>query len=158
MNNTAFKLKQGYTAPMKETPATLRDVINIKSSLAVLLNEETNFMNSMQIGSVGELQDRKLKLTGLLERCMRYLTHHPEVVANVTAEEKAELKKVSDIFDVAMRKNYETLLVARAVNGAIVKCVTQSVMKKDQNSVYDARGAIGAGDLLPISITLNQTI
>ena len=62
----------------------------------------------------------------------------------MTPEEKAELKKTSDIFHGAMRKNYDTLLVARAVNGAIVKCITQTAAKKDNNPIYNAHGACRA--------------
>ncbi len=147
-----------YSAPMKETPATLNDVIIVKTALAALLIEETSLMDSMQIEKVGQLQERKLKLIGLLERYTRYLTQHQEVLAHTTQEEKATLKITTENFNKAMQKNYDTLLVARAVNGAIVKCVTQNVTKKDNNPIYNARGATGKPYHTPISVTLNQTI
>ena len=157
-SNVAIKAKPVFTAPMKETPATVRDVINVQSSLSILLSEEAVFMEKMQISNVGELQDRKLKMTGLLERYMRYLSNHPEVLAKTTADEKADLKKSTDVFNAAIRKNYNILLVARAVNGVIVKCVTDLAAKKDNNSVYNARGAMGISYSKPVSITINQTV
>ena len=78
MKSNTMKVRTAYSPPPKETPAAIRDVINVKLSLAELLSEETVFMNAMNIGKVGELQDRKLKLTGLLERYMRYLNNHPK--------------------------------------------------------------------------------
>ncbi len=143
----------------RETPATVRDVISAKMALIELLVEETSYMNTMQIRKVADLQERKLKLTSLLERYTRYLHNHPEVMAQVTPQDKGELEKISQRFHQVMKINYETLLVARAVNNSIVKCVTQATIKKGHNSTYNAHGAIGnSGRHMPISVTLNQTI
>jgi hypothetical protein len=150
---TALKL------PPRETPASLRDIIMVKGALAALLSEEADLMDKMQIAKIGELQDRKLKLTGMLERYMRYMRQHPETLARVSPEEKAELHEVSAVFQRAMRRNYDTLLVARAVNRSVVKCVTQMVTRKEQNPIYNARGIAKAPERpLPVSITLNETV
>jgi flagellar biosynthesis/type III secretory pathway chaperone len=144
--------------PQKELPATVRDLIAVKTSLATLMEEESAYIDKMQISKVGELQDRKLKLTGLLERYMRYMHHHKEVLLAITAEEKTELYKIADTFNKAMQRNREKLMIARAVNNTIVKCVTQIVTGKDNNPVYNARGSVGKYHPKPISVTLNQTI
>jgi hypothetical protein len=148
----------GYKPQPKETPATIADLISVKEALAGLLLEETGLMDRMQINKVGELQERKLKLTGLMERYMRYLTQHKEVLAQIRPEEKAELQRVSDIFRTAMKRNYDTLLVAREVNRTVVKCVTQMFTKKDSNPIYNAHGIAGLHKPSPLSVTLNQTI
>jgi hypothetical protein len=143
---------------VRETPATLRDIISVQSALAALLTEETRLMDTMQIAGVGGLQERKLKLTGMLERYMRYVQQHQEVVAAASQEDKAELRQNTAEFHRAMKKNYDTLLVARAVNKAVVKCVTQIMTRQEQNPVYNARGATKRNYRpLPVSITLNET-
>jgi hypothetical protein len=148
-----------YKPPLRETPATLRDIITVNSSLTALLADEAELMDAMQLSKIGNLQERKLKLTGMLERYMRYVTLHPEVLASTTAEEKEELKKVSEEFQRVMKRNYDTLLVARAVNKTVVKCVTQTVTRREQNPVYNAKGAsMHNYRPLPISLTLNETV
>ncbi len=148
-----------YTPRLKETPATLRDILSVNTALTALLAEETHLMDTMQLRLVAGLQERKLKLTGMLERYLRYMTLHPEVLATITEAEKAELRQVSAEFQKVMKKNYDTLLVARAVNKTVVKCVTQVVTRREQNPVYNARGMSKMHYRpLPVSITLNETV
>jgi hypothetical protein len=147
-----------YSRAPKETPASFNDIITVQSALATLLSEETIFINAMQMNKVAELQDRKLKLTTLLERYTRYMHQHPEVLERITVEEKAKLKETKERFHIAMKKNYDTLLVARSVNRAIVKCVTQSFAAKDSNPIYNARGATKPVYRKPLSLTLNETV
>jgi hypothetical protein len=154
-----MKPQTAYQPVLKETPATLRDILTVNASLTALLAEEAELMDRMQLGRVGSLQERKLKLTGMLERYMRYVAKHPEVLANVAQEEKAELRQVAAEFQKVMRKNYNTLLVARAVNKTVVRCVTQVATRRQQNPVYNARGATRHDYRpLPVSITLNETV
>jgi hypothetical protein len=147
-----------YSAPLKETPASLRDIITVKTSLAALLAEEADLMDAMQLAKVGALQERKLKLTGMLERYLRYLSRHPEVLATTPEDDKAEFRKVAAEFQRVMKRNYDTLMVARAVNKTVVKCITQVVTRREQNPVYNARGATRPNIRpVPISLTLNET-
>lgn len=152
-----MKAAAAYTPPVKETPATLRDIITVQASLAELLAEEADLMDAMQLPKVGTLQERKLKLTGLLERYMRYMQRHPEAMGRTTAEEKEELRKAAAEFQRVMKRNYDTLMVARAVNKSVVKCITQLVTRREQNPTYNARGATKTNYRpLPISLTLNE--
>ena len=148
-----------YIPTPREPNVTLRDIITVESTLTELLAEEADLMDAMQLTKVGALQERKLKLTGLLERYMRYASQHPEMLANVSADDKADLRKTAEEFQRVMKRNYDTLLVARAVNKTVVKCVTQVVTRKEQNPVYNAMGRAKAHYRpLPISITLNETV
>jgi len=147
-----------YTSPNQTTPASVDDIINVTRSLADLLTEETAFLDKMQIDKVGELQGRKLKLTGLLERYMRYVHQNPDMLKPITPALKQAMQKASHDMQMIMKRNYDKLLVARAVNGTVVKCVTQLAAKKDSNPIYNARGFTTAAYQTPISVTLNQTI
>lgn len=141
----------------REQPVTVRDLITVNLALCDVLEEECRLMDVMQIGKVGELQERKLRIVALLERYTRYLNQHPEVLAAVTPEERQDLRRAGERFRAATRKNYDRLLVARAVNGAVVKCVTQELSKYSYNPTYNAAGNV-KGVYRPISVTLNQTI
>lgn len=146
-------------SPVKETPATLQDLMTVNIALTELLTQEAAYMDAMELTKVAAVQDRKLKLTSLLERYMHYIHKHPEVLAGVTEEEKKKLREVSQQFQIAMKRNYGTLMVARAVNKTVVKCVTQLVTRKEQNPIYNANGFVKTGYRpLPVSITLNETV
>jgi hypothetical protein len=147
-----------YTPPPKETAATVRDVINVNLALSEVLAEESRLMETMQIQQVGELQDRKLRLTNLMERYTRYLSQHPEILATITLQERYDLQKAGEIFRSVVRKNYDKLLVARAVNGAVVQCVTGELAKASHNPVYNASGNVKGAYRTSLSMTLNQTI
>lgn len=153
-----MKTGQLHAIQPRETPATVADVVLVKKALTSLLAEETRLMEAMEISKVGDLQDRKLKLTGLLERFMRYLTQHSELLAQLTPQEKRELADVSVEFQKTLHANHRALVAARAVNRSIVTCVTQLIAKKDNNPVYNARGGAFKAYRTPVSLTLNQTI
>jgi hypothetical protein len=144
----------------KELNFTLSDIVSVNNALAQLLAEETALVGDMQISKVGELQERKLKLTSLLERYTRYFIKNREKFANITAQEIAALKASEENLQKEMKKNYEKLLVARAVNQAIVTCVTGIFAKKAGNTLYNASGAMykTARFHAPMSMTLNRMI
>ena len=146
---------------LKEPAATVRNLIDWQVALTDLMEEEASHMAAMRVGKVGELQDRKLKLTAMLERAMHYLKMHPEVLLAATLAEKEELRCAGERFRIVMKKNYDTLLVARAVNRSVVKCVTQVVGLKERNPTYNAQGMVRKmveTKLPPISVTYNQTV
>jgi hypothetical protein len=153
-----MKTGQSHTIQPKETPATIADVVLVKKALTTLLAEEASLMEAMQIGKVGELQDRKLKLTGLLERFMRYVVQHSELLVQLTPQEKRELAETSAEFQKTLHANHRALMAARAVNRSIVNCVTQLIAKKDNNPIYNQRGGAFKAYKTPVSLTLNQTI
>lgn len=147
-----------FVNPHREVAVSVRDLINVNLALSDVLAEETRLMEIMQIGKVGELQERKLRLTSLMERYMRYLAQRPELLNAMTSQEKQDLRTADETFRAVARKNYDKLLVAREVNGAVVKCVTTELSRHNNNPVYNAAGNVGHTYRAPISVTLNQTI
>lgn len=148
---------QVFPSQPKETRVSVRDLISVNLALSETLAQETQMMESMQIEQVGALQDRKLKLINLMERYTRYLHQHPEVLANITPEERRDLQRAGEIFRDVARKNYDKLLVARAVNRVVVDCVKQEVSRRSHNATYGSAGAVVAPSKTPLSFTLNQT-
>lgn len=146
------------TEATKEIAITMSAVIATRKSLADLLVEESQYMDNMQISKVDALQERKLKLTSLLERYTRYLAKNRILLENMTPEEKTEMKAVNDYFQKAIRVNYEKLLVARAVNKAIVTCVTGQLVKGNSNQIYNRTGVMYNTYRAPVSMTLNRVI
>ena len=146
-----------FPALPKEQHITVRDVINVNLALSEILLEETRLMEAMQIAKVGELQDRKLKLITLMEKYSRSMMQHPELLTTISPEDRRDLQKAGEVFRFAARANYDKLLVARAVNQAVVKCVSQEATKRSHNQTYTAAGGINQPTKIPLSFSLNQT-
>lgn len=142
----------------KEVQLTAAMLISTVNALTAVLEEETAYMDSLQIEMVGGLQERKLKITALLERYMRHLSKNPQIVAALTAEEKEEMLTADRSLKRAMKINYEKLLVAKSVNSAIVTCVTGIFANRRSNKVYNARGTMYSNENYspPVSVTLNK--
>lgn len=144
----------------KEMTFTLSDIVSVNNALAQLLAEETVLVTELKISKVGELQERKLKLTALLERYTRYFVKNRSAFGTVSEQDMAALKASEEILNKEMKKNYEKLLVARAVNQAIVTCVTGIHAKKAGNTLYNASGVMYKTNRYhaPVSMTLNRVI
>lgn len=147
-----------YNTQSKEVPVSLSDFITVRKALADVLAEETALLEGMQIDKVGELQERKLKLTALHERQVGYFNKNPQFLSAMGADERAAVIAVNTYFNDTLKQNCKALLVAKEVNKTIVTCVTGIYAKKASNDVYNASGAIYRDTRLPISITLNKTI
>lgn len=147
-------------ATEKTMTFTISDIVSVNNALADLLAEETALVGDMQIKKVGEMQDRKLKLTSLLERYTRTFMKNREMFASIAPQDIAALKASEEKLQNESKKNYEKLLVARAVNQAIVTCVTGIHAKKAGNTLYDATGNMykTARNQSPVSMTLNSVI
>lgn len=150
-------MMQAQATPPDSAP-TPGDIITVAAALTALLEEETEHMRQMRIGEVDALQDRKLRLTGLMERYMRITQQNPKLMAKISAAEKQVLRELWERFEQASRVNYEALMVARAVNSSLVSCVTGALSKQGRNPVYNARGNANADAPKSISLTLNETI
>ncbi len=144
----------------KETPITIEALITVTNALAALLAEESQMIGDMKMGAVGELQERKLKLSSLLERYTRHFHKYPEMLMAASYQEKADLRAANDILKKEINVNYEKLLVGRAVNKAIVTCVTGVLSKKASNDLYNASGTMykGTRNHMPLSVTLNKVV
>ena len=136
----------------QENQITVSDIIMVKNALAEVIAEETSLTETMQIIKVAELQDKKLKLIGLLERYLRNFKKE-----TLTSSDIEDLKNCEEKFKVIMKKNYDTLLVARAVNLTVVKCVSHIHAGRGNNQIYNFRGVkANAYRGITMSMTLNQ--
>ncbi|HEU5046975.1 MAG TPA: hypothetical protein VFT64_03945 [Rickettsiales bacterium] len=151
-------MTQQVQEKQKEVPLTAAMLVSTVNALTAVLEEESGYMDSLQIDMVSAIQDRKLKITALLERYMRHVAKNPQIIAALTPEEKTEMLAADRNLKQAMKANYEKLLVAKNVNNAIVTCVTGIFASRRSNKVYNARGSMYTSESYspPVSVTLNK--
>lgn len=142
----------------KHAVLSMPDIIAMVARLAQVLAEEADLLEEMKIPELEKLQPEKIRLTTALDRQRQLLHKNPDLLSAVSAEERAEFKGVSEIFEVIMKENHRRLLMAREINLKVVQAITEVVAENNGNKIYNA----GGGSELPrpasISVTLNKTV
>ena len=133
------------------------DIITMTARLAQVLANEADLLQEMKMKEISELQDEKMKLTTALEKQKQVVRGQPEILASVTQEERQELGRVVELFNVVLNENHRKLQTARAVNQRVVQAITETVREKSGNPIYTMSGITQAHRNTGISVTLNQT-
>lgn len=156
-------MQQQYRTPQAQpiqaihaNAANVNDIIALTARLAQVLAEEADFLESMNIQKVGELQKEKLLLTSALEREKKLIMKNPNALRDVSAEDKQDLLSVMEIFNAILAENYRRMLVAREVNSRVVDAIGQVVNEATANSVYDKKARPDHVAREQLSVTLDQ--
>lgn len=135
------------------------EMIEVTKRLTVLLNEEVLFLEKMQVGKAGELQPEKLALTQVLEAQKRLIDTQPELIDDVPAFEREELKDTIEAFHTALQRNIRLVAVAKAVNQRVVQAVLDTLAEQQSTGAYTKAGVTAnAPKSAGLSISLNQQI
>lgn len=136
----------------------VQELLTVTSRLTALLYEEVRLLDTMQIGEAGALQHEKEALTKVLEAQKKYIETQPEVMDEISDEERTELKGVVDAFDEALQQNVRLVAVAKAVNQRVVQAVLDTLAEQNSSGAYTKSGVATNAPKQGISITLNQQI
>jgi|GEM_PF-4811853 len=134
------------------------NVISATEALTNVLEQETHYLETMQIGKVEALQHQKLKLAAEVEKKMLFLKKNSDSISGMSLADKETIRQVNARFETVSKGNYQKLMVARAVNKIVVDCVTSVYANKGNAHAYNAKGNIGSGSGASISLTLNKMI
>lgn len=135
------------------------EMVEVTKRLTVLLNEEVMFLEKMQVGKAGELQPEKLALTQVLEAQKRLIDTQPELIDDVPAFEREELKRTIEAFHTALQRNIRLVAVAKAVNQRVVQAVLDTLAEQQSTGAYTKAGVTAnAPKSSGLSISLNQQI
>ncbi len=134
------------------------ELIAVTTRLTDLLNEEVRLLDAMNITGAGALQAEKDALTRVLEAQKRYIESQPEVMDDITDEEREALTGVVDAFQWALQQNVRLVAVAKAVNQRVVQAIMDTVAEQNSTGAYTKAGITAGAPKQGISITLNQQI
>lgn len=134
------------------------DVITLTARLAQILAEEADLLEAMDITRVGALQKEKIMLVNALEALKKQVRKHPELMDEVSEEEREDLVQVVRVFNEILEENYRRLSRARAVNQRVVEAITQVVQDSARGDVYDRKGESGKHGSDALSVTLNEKV
>jgi len=136
----------------------VHEMIVVTSRLTELLNQEVALLDAMKIGEAGKLQPEKEALTKVLEAQKKYIESQPEVMGDMTDDEREKLAIVVEEFNAALQRNVRLVAVAKAVNQRVVKAVMDTLAEQNATGTYTKAGVTINAPTQGISISLNQRI
>lgn len=146
------------TIDMQPLTLNVPALVTVTARLAQIMAEEVDFLEDMKISSIADLQPEKLRLTVLLDKQKHMIERHPELLANLTPEDKEKLHNVAKIFVSVLGENHKRLLLAKEVNLCVVKAIKEVVTDSSTNRYYSGSGEHEIWQPDSISVTLNKTV
>lgn len=134
------------------------DLIMLTARLAQVLAEEADLLESMKISKITDLQHEKQMLTGALDAMKKHISKHPELMEDLSDQEREDLESVIKIFNEILEENYRRLSMARAVNLRVVQAITEIVQDATKGDAYDRSGVSGKPVVDSVSVTLNEKV
>ena len=143
---------------MTEAERCVSELIMLTARLAQVLAREADWLDEMKISRIAELQDEKMRLTNALESIKKQLNKEPELLDEISDDQREDLRQVVTLFDEIMNENYSRLNTARLVNQKIIEAISEVVCESAKNDLYDYKGTANAHGVESISLTLNQRV
>lgn len=138
--------------------ARAADLIVLTARLAQLLAEEADLLEAMQVSKIEKLQNEKIMLTNALEAIKKHVVKHPDMLEELSEQEREDLESVVKIFNEILEENYRRLTMARAVNQRVVQAITEVVQEATKGDVYDRSGVTGKPTIDSVSVTLDEKV
>lgn len=161
MRNDKYKMDEGFEldgAMVATDQMRAADLIVLTARLAQIMAEEADLLESMKINKISDLQHEKQMLTNALEAMKKHIVKHPELMEELSSQEREDLESVVKIFNEILEENYRRLSMARAVNLRVVQAITEIVQEATRGDVYDRSGVSGKPIVDSVSVTLNEKV
>lgn len=155
MANTAPQQQQQQP---KTSEFRFQDVITVTARLAQLLAEEVDLLNEMKVSKIETLQHEKIFLTNALDAQRKFIEQNPYIKEQISAQEKRDMAKISEVFQNVLAENHKKLLLAKEVNFQVVRAIRDVVKENTQSRTYNGSGYTGAAAFSTLSVTLNKMI
>lgn len=144
------------TKAMAHDHLDVDEMIQVTERLTDLLYEEVALLEAMNISGAGQLQNEKIALTQVLESQKMMLEIHPELVDDISEQDRQALSLVAEDFVTALEHNIRMVAVAKTVNGKVVQAIMETLQEQNSLGVYTKSGVTAAPPQHAISLTLNQ--
>ena len=101
----------------------VEELATVTARMTELLNQEVKLLEAMRITEAGSLQHEKLALTQVLEAQKKYIASQPEVMDELSTQDREFLGGVAREFNEALQRNVRLVAVAKAVNQRVVQAM-----------------------------------
>lgn len=139
------------------------ELLQITSRLIKVLENEIGLLRSMKPADVQDLQQDKIVLAAAYQAAMQDLQSNPTWVTQLPANQRNELRQVSEHFQKVLNENERALRAARDVTDGLLEHIMNEVKTKNSNpTAYSAQGKMMsnsyAGAAVPKPVTLNRSL
>ena len=132
-------------------------VMAITARLAQVLAEEADLLADMKVKDIVPLQKEKLTLARALDLQIQRVQKNPELLDEITEEEREDLRDLAGVFDEIKAENFRRLLSAKEVNQRVVEAIMEAVNAQNRKPTYTEEG-VNDRQFDAISVTLDKKI
>ncbi len=126
------------------------------SRLAQILAQEVDLLDAMDTEGLAELQHEKKAMVEALEKQQQLIASHPDVLEDLTQEEREDMQELAQVFSTIMQENFRRLTLAREANRRVVEAITEVANQHARQGYYTQSGQQAGEGSSPLS--LNQSI
>jgi len=133
------------------------NIMAVTARLAQVLAQEADFLAGMNIQEIPALQKEKVWLTKAMELQLKKVKKNPELLDDISDDERDEMEELFTIFDEVKQENYRRLNAAKEVNQRVVEAIAEVVNEQSKKGTYDEEGNPDYQDIA-LSVTLNEKV
>ncbi len=112
----------------------------------------------MRPSEMQALQEDKIVLAAAYESQVTALKEHPELLAKLSPDLRAELARAGERFQATLAENERALRAARQATEGLLKTVVEALEQRDAPAAYSAAGT-GDGALRPaMALAVNRRL
>ena len=149
----------------KELTATdvqnkLTDYKDIIASFINLLQTENQALRDYNIEEIGRLYKHKVKTVGAYRSIVAFFIKHQELLAELPAEVRSELKSITQQLDTLMKENDILLKSKMETSQSVMDSIVRlaKMTNKSNATAYGAEGSYSKVDNSKNSIAVNRTL
>ena len=135
----------------------VENVMAMTARLAQLMAQEADFLSEMKVKAIEPLQKEKIWLTRALEMQLARVKKHPELLADISDQERDDMAELFDLFDEVKQENHRRILSAKEANQRMVEAITEVVNEQTKKGIYDHEGNPDY-QKDSMSVTLNEKV
>ncbi len=152
------KIAEAVEDEQSEAERCASELIMLTARLAQVLAREADYLDEMKISRITELQDEKIRLTNALESIKKQINRNPEILEEISDDQREDLRQVITIFNEILDENYQRLTTARLVNQKVIEAVSEVVCDTAKSDLYDHKGTANPNAVESISLTVNERV
>jgi hypothetical protein len=99
-------------------------------SMTELLDQEAEYLATMKIKQVGDMQRKKMELTDRIATQQSFLREEPHYYTLMSNQQVDQLRQYSTAFDKSLKNYEDELLKANSVNQILVKMIIDTIREQ----------------------------
>ena len=148
---------EAVVTDLNPQPINVSSIMSVTARLAQILAQEADMLAEMKIKDIAPLQKEKILLTKAMDLQLKLIQKNPEILEDISADEREDLRDLAEIFDEVKAENYRRLMAAKEVNQRVVEAITEAVNEQNKKPTYTDEG-INDRQFDSLSVTLDKKI